>query len=145
MKDVNYPLRKAYFSALTGISYLGVAVPVYYMNLPDNLNPANYIIFGGVTNNDLSTKNSADTSTLMRVTTHTIKEKSNDGKAADYIAGEILQRIYPNSQAVLDLSADGLQMFSTELVNDLTQDYSQRNAAVYVDRILLFRHKIYQG
>ena len=144
MRDVNYPLRKAYYSALTGITYDGNTVPVYYLQAPDDIPASNYIVFGGVTNNDLSTKNSADTGSLMRVTIHTFKEKYNDGKAADFIAGEVLQRIYPNSQAALVLE-DDLQMFSTELVNDLTQDYGVRNSTVYIDRILIFRHKIYQG
>ena len=143
MRDINYPLRKAYFSAITGITYEG-AVPVYYLQAPDDIAPSNYIVFGGVTNNDASTKSSADTSTLMRVTIHTSKNKNNDGKAADYIAGEVLQRIYPTSQAYLDLSADNLQMVSTELVSDLVQDYGIKNSSVYIDRILIFRHKIYQ-
>lgn len=144
MRDVNYSLRKAYYSALTGINYDAGGVPVYYLQAPDDLTASNYIVFGGVTNTDLSTKNSADTGTLMRVTVHTFKDKYNDGKAADFIAGEILQRIYPNSQAALVLE-DNLQMFSTELVSDIIQDYGIRNSTVYIDRILIFRHKIYQG
>ena len=143
MRDINYPLRKAYYSALTGINYDAGGVPVYYLQAPDGITAANYIVFGGVTNNDLSTKNSADTGTLMRVTVHTFKEKYNDGKAADFIGGQILQRIYPNSQAVLTLD-DNLQMFSTELVSDIVQDYGIRNSTVYIDRIIIFRHKIYQ-
>ena len=144
MRDVNYSLRKSYYAALTGITYEASAVPVYYLQAPDDIAASNYIVFGGVTNSDLSTKNSADTSSLMRVTIHTFKDKYNDGKAADFIAGEVLQRIYPNSQAALVLD-DSLQMFSTELVSDLTQDYNIQNATVYIDRILIFRHKIYQG
>ena len=143
MRDINYSLRKAYFSALTGIAYESSVTPVYYLQAPDGIAASNYIVFGGVTNNDLSTKSSANTGTLMRVAVHTFKEKYNDGKAADFIAGEVLQRIYPNSQAGLVLG-DNLQMYSTDLVSDLTQDYGIRNSTVYIDRILIFRHKIYQ-
>lgn len=141
MKDINFPLRKAYMTALAGITYNSVAVPVYYMQAPDDLNVDNYIVFGGVTNNDISTKGSADTNTLMRVTIHTKGNKYNSGQAADSIAGQVLQSVYPNSQATLDL--DGLQMFSTELASDLTQDYSIKDSVAFIDRILMFRHKIY--
>ena len=99
MKDSNYPLRKSYYSALTGITYDSNTVPVYYLQAPDDIAASNYIVFGGVSNNDLSTKSSADTDSLMRVTIHTFKEKYNDGKEADFIAGSVLERIYPNSQA----------------------------------------------
>ena len=143
MRDINYSLRKAYFTVLTGITYDASAVPAFYLQTPDGITASNYIVFGGVTNNDLSTKSSADTGTLMRVTIHTFKEKYNDGKAADFIAGQIYQRIYPTPQFNLTLE-DNLQMVSTELVNDLTQDYGIRNSTAYIDRILIFRHKIYQ-
>ena len=143
MRDINYSLRKAYFTVLTGITYEGSATPVYYLQAPNSITASNYILYSGVANNDLSTKNSSDTGTLMRVTIHTFKEKYNDGKAADFIAGQIYQRIYPNPQFNLILE-DNLQMVSTELVNDLTQDYGIRNSVVYIDRILIFRHKIFQ-
>lgn len=143
MKDVNYPLQKSYLSALLGINYNGVPVPVYYMTIPDDINPDNYIIFGPVTNNDISTKDSADTNSLMRVTIHTKESKYNTGKAVNFIAGLVFSAIYPKSQAFLDLSADNLQMVSIELASDITQDYSIRNSVSYIDRILIFRQKIY--
>lgn len=141
MKDINAALQKAYFTALTGITYNSVAVPVYYMTAPDDLTADNYIIFGGVTNNDISTKGSSDTNSLMRVTIHTKSNKYNSGKAANDIAGQVFERIYPNPQSVLTL--EGLQMYSTELHSDITQDYSIKNSVSFIDRILIFRHKIY--
>lgn len=144
MRDVNNPLKKAYFTVLSGIVFDLISVPVYYMTLPDKVNPENYIIFGPVTNNDISTKGSADTNSLMRVTIHTQSNKYNPGKAVNDIAGEVLERIYPNSQAFLDLSADNLQMISIELASDITQDYSIKNSTSFIDRILIFRQKIYQ-
>lgn len=141
MKDINAALQKSYYTALNGIVFNDAAVPVYYMTAPDDLAVDNYIIFGGVTNNDISTKGSSDTNTLMRVTIHTKGNKYNSGQAANNIAGQVLARIYPNSQAVLTL--EGAQMFSTELASDNTQDYSIQNSVSFIDRILIFRHKIY--
>lgn len=141
MKDVNAAIQKSYYTALTGITYNSVAVPVYYMTAPDDLNVDNYIVFGGVTNNDISTKGSSDTNTLMRVTIHTKSNKYNSGQAANSIAGQVFASIYPTSQSVLTL--EGFQMYSTELHSDLTQDYSIQNSVSFIDRILIFRHKIY--
>jgi metal-dependent HD superfamily phosphatase/phosphodiesterase len=141
MKDINATLQKSYYTALNGIVYNDAAVSVYYMTAPDDLAVDNYIIFAGVTNNDISTKGSSDTNTLMRVTIHTKSNKYNSGQAANNIAGQVLSRIYPNSQSVLTL--EGAQMFSTELASDNTQDYSIKNSVSFIDRILIFRHKIY--
>lgn len=143
MKDVNYPAQKSYLIALAGITYNSTNVPVYHGEIPDNIAPDNYIVYGGITNTDGSTKSSAETFTLMRVTIHTVQMKYNTGKAAGDIAGQVFARIYPNSQAIIDLSPDNMQCVSTELVQDLTQDYNIFNSRTYLDRILIFRHKVF--
>lgn len=141
MIDVNYPLRKAYYEKLSTITYLGVPVPVYYKYIPDNVEPGNYIVFTPVVSVDRSTTNSNDTSTSMRVTVHTVSEKANSGKAADLIANEVLQKIH---QRPSTLSPTGLNVVTTELVDDRPNDYGLINNKVYMDRILTFRHNIYQ-
>lgn len=143
MKDVNYPLRKAYYSLLSGITYNSVAVPVYYQKCPNDIAAANYIVFGGVSSNDLSSKYKADTETTIRVTVHTHQQIYNSGEAADSIAGSILLAIYPDPQTKPDLSADSLQLVDTLLANDFTLDYNLFNTREYVDRILTFRHRIF--
>lgn len=143
MKDVAYPMQKAYLLALTGISYNSTNVPIYFGIVPDHIAPENYIVFGSISNTDNSTLQSADTFTSMRVTIHTFDMKYNTGKAAADIAGQVFARIYPTPQSVLDLSADTLQMVDTELTQDITQDYGQQNSRVYLDRILIFRHQIF--
>lgn len=143
MKSVNYSLRKAYNTALSGITYNSVDVPVYYKKLPDYLTPDNYIIFDGVSNNDISTLHTSDTSTSIRVSIYTRNEKSNSGKACDDIAGIVLQRIYPNNQFVLDLSADGFQIISTKLGADNQNDWTTLSQLEYIDRFLVFTHNIY--
>lgn len=144
MRDSNLQLRKSYKTALDGITYNAAAVPVYYRKLPSNLNPDNYIIFGQITNNDTSTKYKNDTSTTIQVKIHTKNNVSNNGDAADVIAGEVLERIYPADHTQLDLSADDLQCVSTELAGDVTQDTITIGAEEFVDRILTFRHQIFQ-
>ena len=144
MRDSNYPLRKAYITALTGLTYNSVAVPVAYQELPNNISPANYIILNSVSSNDVSAKHLSDTSTSIQVTIHTFSDQYNSGKAADDIASLVLQAIYPNRQTHLDLSADNMQCVTTELAGDNTQDYSPQANRKYIDRILTFRHRIFQ-
>lgn len=145
MRDVNYPCQKSYTLALAGIVYNSTPILAYYQSIPDNVNPSNYIVFGPVSNGDDPTKSSSGTFTSIRVTIHTYSEKYNTGKAAALIGGEILSRIYPNSQAKIDLSPDNLQCVSTETEQDVTQDYTNLASKVYIDRIFIFRHKIFHG
>lgn len=143
MKDVNYPLQKAYLTALSGITYNGVAVPVYYQSLPDDVQPDNYIIFGPVSNNDTSTKTTADTDSSMRVTIHSFQFKYNTGEAINNIAGQVFAAIYPYPNYNIDLSMYGFQVVRTEMISDNTLDYNLINTRAYIDRIIIFRHDVY--
>lgn len=137
MIDINYSLRIAYNTALSGIG-----CPVFYQQVPSNVSPDNYILFRSITNSDASTINSSDTNTSITVEIHTFKNGLNSGLDADMIAREVYNRIYPNPQAVLTL--DGAQMVSTKLVNDVTQDFTNVQNRTYVSRFLTFRHNIFQ-
>ena len=143
MRDVNYPAQKSYRIALTGITYNGGEVPVYYGEIPDSMSPDAYIVYGGIVNTDASTMNSADTFSLMRVTIHTFQLKYNTGKAAGDIAGQVLARILPTPGFNIDLSPDNMQCVNTQLSNDSTLDYSIINARTYLDRVLTFRHRVF--
>lgn len=146
MRDSNKPLRIAYVSKLStpAIEYNGEEVPVWYVEAPPTETAKNYIVIGAIDNNDASTKHKADTSTTIRVTIHTHNDVMNDGDAADVIGGEVMERIYPADKTQLDLSADDLQVVSTELNGDFLQDYQAEGARKYIDRILTFRHRIFQ-
>lgn len=142
MRDVNTPLSKAYFTALTGITYNSIAVRSFSGEAPDDISDKNYIVFGEVSNNDLSSKSSADTSTSMRVTIHTFDEKYTSSIIANSIANQVLARIYPYTQ--FNLTLDGnFQIYSTELASDTTQSITMDANRAFIDRIFIFRHKIY--
>lgn len=141
MRDINTAILKAYYNALTGITYNATPIPVYSGILPDNINPNNYVIFGEVSNNDLSTKSSADTNTLMRVNIHTYSEKYNSPIIANSIAGQVFDRVYQNSQFNLPID-DNFQIYSTELVSDSTNVLTLDAGRAYIDRIIIFRHRI---
>ncbi len=138
MIDTNYSLRIAYMAALAGIN----GVPVFYNELPPNVSPQSYIVFRSITNNDASTRNSSDTNTNVTVEIHTWDDGLNNGLSADLIAREVMNRIYPNSQAVLDL--DGAQMVWTRMVSDNTQSFSNQQNRTYIIRFITFKHNIFQ-
>ena len=138
MKDVNWPLRKAYTTALEN-----VGVPVYYQQADDNENSDLFIVFSGIRSADESTKTSSDTGTEIEVRIHARKDKFNQGKDPDEFASLVFDAIYPTPTSVLDLSEDGMQMVGTRLVSDNTIDYGTAGNAVYIDRIIRFRHEIF--
>lgn len=145
MIDVNIPLRKAYFAALSGIVYNSRPVPVYYSYLPDDLVPDYYIIYSGVTNNAAGTFTTQDTQSSMRVTTFTKGNKNNDGNASDVIGGQILTRIIPNPSFNIPLPVGTpLQVTGTTLESDTSQEWTLQTSKIYIDRIMIFRHTIFQ-
>lgn len=145
MKDVNWPLRKIYYSALNGLTYNSTTIKAFYQKAPDDISDKYYIVFAGLTNNDVSSKQKSDTDTSIRVTIHTYESKYNDGRAADAIAQLVFDAIYPNKQTRPDMSADGLQVVNTSLSQDLVQDYNIQNSREYFDRILTFTHRVYHS
>lgn len=135
MKDVNWPLRQAYTTALAGMD-----VPVYYQSAPSSYT-ANYIVFRSITSNDASTKNSSDTLTNITIEIHTHENGSNNGRICDALAYEVFNRIYSIPQATLALI--GMQMVSTRLASDTTNSVLLQGNRTYISRFITFRHNIF--
>ena len=138
MIDLNYSLRIAYFSALSGIT----GCPVFYGSVPPEINPDISIVFRSITSNDASTVNSSDTITNITVDIHTWTDGQNRGLNADTLATEVFNRLYANSQFTLPI--DGGQIVSTKLVTDITQEPVRVGNRTYQDRSITFKHFIYQ-
>lgn len=142
MKDVNYALRKAYFAALTGIVYNSNTIKVFSGEAPDDITDKQYIVFAGINSSGAGNKTTPGTQTSITVSIYTFEDGYNNGNAADYLAGEILQRIYPSRQFHLDLSADGIACVTTQLQSDVVQDYGVESGRKYIDRNLVFNHNL---
>ena len=138
MRDINLPLRRAYYRALQATN-----LPVYYQFLPNNINPDNYIVFRGINSNDTSTKSSSNTLTSVIVEIHTVKDVANPGIDADNIANDVYTFIYAISMFVLPV--DGVQMVSTRLSNDTVQDFQISSQKNYISRFITFEHNIFQN
>ena len=90
--------------------------------------------------------NFASTNTLTSIQLQIVTEGegANPGKMADDIAGAVFGIIYPTPQAVLDMTADGVQMVGTFLADDRVLSERLGNIE-YVTRILTFRHNIFHN
>lgn len=145
MLSPNLAVKLAYFQNLSGILYLGDPVKVFWGQLPTTIATGLYIIVSSIRNNDVSTKSSSDTQTSVTVSIYTNSPKYNDGVAVEAVANEVLNRIYRNSQFNIQLNNTFFQCIKTELTSDQTNDFSQNNQLVYIDRILVFNHLIFQN
>ena len=143
MRSTSFAIRKATVSALTGITYDSVTVPVFYMEAPPSNTSKNYIIIEGLSSFDESTKSTSEVDTDLRLTIHTFSDNMNSGQAADSIASSILQAIYPNKQTRLNLSADSMQCSNCRLQSDNTQEYSIQGTRKYITRTITFALKVF--
>lgn len=144
MLSPNLTIRKAYFATLSTIQYEGVPVPVFWNQLPTTISPGIYIIFSNIRNNDLSNKSASVTQTSVTVSVYTNSLKYNDGLAVESVANEVLNRIYNSPQFKLPLN-NFFQITQTRLTSDITNNFSQDRQNVYIDRILVFNHTIFQN
>jgi hypothetical protein len=143
MLSINTSIRKAYYSTLGTIQYEGVAVPVFWNQIPSTIAPGIYIIFSNIRNNDQSNKGASVTQTSVTVSVYTNSLKYNDGIAVESVANEVLNRIYNSPQFKLPLDTF-FQVTQTRLTSDITNNFSERQN-VYIDRILIFNHTIFQN
>jgi hypothetical protein len=145
MLSPNYDLRRAYYAALSTITYQSTPVPVYWSELPQSIASGIYIIFGQIRSTNNSDKTAPITETSCTVSVYTNSTKYNDGVAVEAVANEVLNRIYKNTTFNLTMPNSFFQIIKTTLQSDNTQDFSQNNQLVYIDRILTFSHTIFQN
>lgn len=136
-QDINYSLRRAYNSALTGIE----GVPAFYNTVPEIVSHDKYIVFRSITNTGESTGTSSDVECQITVEIQTFNDGLNDGDSADLIAREVFNRINPGF--VSTLTMDGAQIVNTRLLNDITQPPVTIGNRAYVGRIITFGHRIF--
>lgn len=145
MLSSNLSLRKAYFSLLSTIQYNSVSVPVYWQQLPTTVEAGIYIIFGQIRNNDDSNKSASVTQTSVTVSIFTNSLKYNDGVAVEAVTNEVLNRIYKQPRFNIVLAQSFFQIIQTTLESDITNDFSEDRQNIYIDRVLVFNHTIFQN
>lgn len=138
MKDINNPLIKAYYDAISPLGY-----PVYEGEEPDNELSKIYVVISDVSSSDVSTKNSTDSTAQIQITVNSWEAKYNNSKQLNTVCGNILTAVKPNQNAVLDLSGSGMQMLNLSVINDRVQSYGKLAGRVYISRQIIFKQDIF--
>ena len=138
MRDINTALLTAYYSALQG-----VGVPIYEGEEPDDVKDPIYIVMSDAVGFEQSTKNSSDCQYTLQLSIHSWKYKYNNSADLNDVASAVFDAIKPNSNSVLDLSGEGLQMMNLQLQTDRTERIGEMGGRVYISRILIFKQDIF--
>lgn len=144
MTDVNTPLIKAYFDALTGnitMPVTGDPVDVWEGEEPDNPQARGYIVISDVIGSDNSAKTCAYTNTSIQIGIYTWELQSNTAKTANDLARQIFALVNPTP--VSTLLAPGIQIVTTKLTTDRTDRVGKLAGRKYINRFLIFSHYIY--
>lgn len=138
MNDINTPLLKVYFNALSGLPY-----PVYEGEEPDDLTDQVYIVISDVNSTEASTKNTSDTSSSIQIAIHTWEEKYNTSLSVNTAAGLVFAAIKPTSNSVLDMTADNMQMLNLRVTNDRVDRLVELAGRKYISRYIIFQQDIF--
>lgn len=138
MRDINTALLKAYYSALAD-----VGVPVYEGEEPDDVRDPIYIVMSDAVGLEQSTKNSTDVQYTLQLSIHSWKNKYNNSADLNDVASAVFEAIKPDSNSVLDLSAEGLQLMNLQVQTDRTERLGEMGGRVYISRILIFKQDIF--
>ncbi len=135
MKDFNTSLLTAYYDA---ISALGI--PVYEGEEPDDVLDKIYVVVSDVTSNDVSTKSSFDFNASIQLSVHSWEYKYINSKTLNETVNDILEAVKPDN--ISTLVADGVQIATTKLSQDITQRLGILAERKFISRILIFQHLI---
>lgn len=142
MKSANYKLREAYVTVFAGFTVNAIAIPIYYLELPQGEEVDNYMILSEVGNTESGTMDRHGTDVTMQLAVYTVEQYGNSGKFADEICNAIFQLIYPTPTSVLNLGTD-FQMVGMKLTSDRSENLSTEGNDYFANRLLTFEHKIF--
>ncbi len=135
MKDFNTSLLKAYYSAINALD-----IPVYEGEEPDDVLDKIYCVLSDVTNQDVSTKSSFDFNCSIQISIHSWEYKYVNSTELNEKVNLILGAIKP--EKISTLIADGVQVSTTKLTQDITQRLGILGERKFISRILIFNHLI---
>lgn len=144
MKDINYPVRKAFYTALNGnLSYDGSNVPVSDEQLKDSDSNNFYVILGSQSDRDDSTKTSYDREASITLDIVTKQGQTATKDIADSIANQILTLLFPTTPHVHALPAQtGFQFLNLTLQNSSDIRVSLLTSQNVYRRILTFSLRV---
>ncbi len=137
MIDINTPLQRAFYTAISGTT-----IPVYEGEEPDDLKTPVYAVISDIQSQDAGDINNRARTAQITISVHSWKLKYNNSSDLNVAVGEILEALLPTTNSVLDLSGNSLQMVTLALQSDITQRLGNIGGREYISRILIFNSKI---
>ena len=137
MKDPNLSLRNAYETALAGMTFGSVSVPVYSMNTPLSNVPKKYVLLTNQTKVENKTGCGYwfDCTITVDIVTR-YPNGAGDVTFAMVVGEEIASRIQDSTLSTSDFSVRETTQLSAEPLQQITQ-----NENIY-RYILIFQHKL---
>lgn len=138
MKDTKKPLRNAIKTALSGLTYSAVSVPVYDEKVKGGETPSKFVILGTQQENEADSHNDENFHTLssieLEVYDKTATECSKD--AIDDICSSILQTLIPTPNKT-DIILSGFQVRNARRESCVTYISIDQNETIVYERIRL--------
>ena len=137
MKDPNLSLRNAYETALAGMTFGSVSVPVYSMNTPLSNVPKKYVLLTNQTKVQNKTKCGYwyDCTITVDIVTR-YPNGAGDVTFAMVVGEEIASRVQDSTLSTSDFSVRETVQINAEPLQQITQ-----NENIY-RYILIFQHKL---
>lgn len=137
MKNVNDLLSEKYWQLL---SVEVTPVPVFRDYVPFDLGGSAYLLISAISNTNLSTMQTHDTTTSIQVGIYTRSTTDNNTTQANELATKVYETILP--ETINQLTVNGVQVLTTELANDTSPDVFDTGTELFINRFITFNHKI---
>jgi hypothetical protein len=139
MKDTAYPVRKAYYTLLSGLGYT-----VFDSKAPDAASKP-YVILGSQTSNSENTKTSFDNRVTINIDIVTAYIDGFGGrKDLDLIVDVILQAAIPQA-GQSGVSVTGFNIVSTKKLTDYTFEPQVQIAQTIYRKVIIIEHLLEQS
>jgi hypothetical protein len=146
MKDINRPIRLAFFNALNGfLTYDSGNVPVHDKKQKREDNSNNYVILGTVSSTPDHTQQSFDKIATIDVD---IVTKAADGvtsDVADNIAGQITTLLFTAPFTHTLTAPDDWQFLNLEVIRDTELPLTLTATSFQLRRVLTFQLRVVQN
>jgi hypothetical protein len=138
MKDTAYPIRKAYYTLISGLGY-----DVYDSKAPDNASYP-FIILGSQTSQSENTKSSFDNRVTINIdVNYSFDDDFGGRKPLDLIVDAILTAVL-SSPSETPISATGFNVYSTKKIIDFDFDPIVNDTQTIYRRVITIEHLIEQ-
>jgi hypothetical protein len=138
MKNNNDILTTKYFQLLKAAM---PSTQIFRDYVPTDLGGDVYVLISAINNTDKGTFQTDDTNTTIQVGIYSRTTTDNNADDIQAIATSVYNAIKPGPPNTLTVS--GAQVLTTELVNDVSPAPLDTGSMLFINRFIIFQHKIF--